>query len=1221
MSAIARMIESVQRIDALLRDPDLEPSPERDDWPSVKSKVEALRGALTDEIAPQLPAALAEAEGTELATMIRRRTAHLHADAAAVLHAAGDAMRGGELLARAERGAPDKDHRAELAAAQSEPAVFTRLVLARWLLQEGRFAGADREAKRVRRETKQRPLADAANKVLRSPRPLTGGAPSLSTFNGVGVGLYGRRDVDVQGTYVATHCVCVLFIPIFPLAAYRVRRVGPSSYEFLAKEALSSFARGVRIAVSLAVALGLGGAALNGYLTSDEHRSQVALQEAREAEDKGRSDEAMGRYRGIVEGFPAELAEVKEASRGVTRLAAKEIPSPCTVASAESVRRAANAFLALAEPRREVAQPAELLERLVTCAKEIGDADTRSAQAALRILDMAAEVARGTEHLASIQAQRAAARRAFAAKVAPSRPLLALSELAQLDDPAAVTAAAKIIGDLGPGPSLWVEAGPDIERWSRHAHGIDDSAAGEALAKLSGARTRHQEISALLAAGEGKAIEKAAAEQPENQELAVAVAARKRAGGDVKGALALLSGLGPPGRLTAATQEALADAHSDASDLARADEILTALLDERLPAFQETQRVYFAAVDAAQQRISADLQRGNVPPDLENRVAAAVDDARKREELQAWVSSRIEKDPALIGVRAEYLRRGAVVSTALSLGLVKLRRAAEVRGAEREGLLSQAESAFLAIRNEASGDPSFHLALAQVYFRLGKSEEGEKEIQSVLDRGEPPLSLAVARIYRELGMYSRARKVAREVHDKASDAAARHSAASLLAHLAVDLEDEEAWLRKSDLDDPTVRIGLDRIEGERLLRAGKLVEADQKFRKCAEHFARSATTNPVDANNAATETLRRYSATGDRAHLEAAVRYLEGAARLQQDNALILGNLSDALDHLGYVTVLSKWVDTRALILSPSAARALASSMIDGPLSAELLDALGRDPSFQRALEIRRKQQILAPQMPGAYRLHLRWYGWTSDVKALEDLRKRVELLPSTAGDPEMDEQWRSGERDEAAAKEAKAHVSMARRQVGQVKSGSKPTQAAAWMMLSDALLSAVFFEPDGAALDEAAEAIRNARAAWPEGVTGRDAGATLFGVAFLRAMDSAPALKKAWAEGRRKHSTLVLAHLAAGGAGGAEVLAALRKEPTFVESIALLKTSMAVRPSLRDFLLARLASDSELEQAAAKGFDRRESELGHAIERKLEPDNEEIRVLFDLFRSRGAPR
>lgn len=65
-------------------------------------------------------------------------------------------------------------------------------------------------------------------------------APSLSTVNGIGTMLYGRRDFDgTTNSYVSTLYFTFFFIPIFPIAAYRVVDAGANSYRFLGKVPLS----------------------------------------------------------------------------------------------------------------------------------------------------------------------------------------------------------------------------------------------------------------------------------------------------------------------------------------------------------------------------------------------------------------------------------------------------------------------------------------------------------------------------------------------------------------------------------------------------------------------------------------------------------------------------------------------------------------------------------------------------------------------------------------------------------------------------------------------------------------------------------------------------------------------------------------------------------------------------------------------------------------------
>ena len=52
------------------------------------------------------------------------------------------------------------------------------------------------------------------------------GPPELSDYHGVGTVVYGRRHYDEEtGTYVKTLWFVLLYVPIFPLAAYRVATI------------------------------------------------------------------------------------------------------------------------------------------------------------------------------------------------------------------------------------------------------------------------------------------------------------------------------------------------------------------------------------------------------------------------------------------------------------------------------------------------------------------------------------------------------------------------------------------------------------------------------------------------------------------------------------------------------------------------------------------------------------------------------------------------------------------------------------------------------------------------------------------------------------------------------------------------------------------------------------------------------------------------------------
>jgi len=60
--------------------------------------------------------------------------------------------------------------------------------------------------------------------------------PTLFSFNGIGTRMYGRARYDeVTDSYVATQWFCLFWIPIAPLARYRVVRRSGRGWAFIAQ--------------------------------------------------------------------------------------------------------------------------------------------------------------------------------------------------------------------------------------------------------------------------------------------------------------------------------------------------------------------------------------------------------------------------------------------------------------------------------------------------------------------------------------------------------------------------------------------------------------------------------------------------------------------------------------------------------------------------------------------------------------------------------------------------------------------------------------------------------------------------------------------------------------------------------------------------------------------------------------------------------------------------
>jgi len=101
-------------------------------------------------------------------------------------------------------------------------------------------------------------IARANDRMYAGLEPISG-APSLWTLNGIGTTLYGSSDHDRDsGSFISTYYLVFFFVPVVPLARYRVIQNG-KSYRFLGKAPLRTFDKWhIAIAIALVVWLFVG---------------------------------------------------------------------------------------------------------------------------------------------------------------------------------------------------------------------------------------------------------------------------------------------------------------------------------------------------------------------------------------------------------------------------------------------------------------------------------------------------------------------------------------------------------------------------------------------------------------------------------------------------------------------------------------------------------------------------------------------------------------------------------------------------------------------------------------------------------------------------------------------------------------------------------------------------------------------------------------------------
>lgn len=141
-----------------------------------------------------------------------------------------------------------------------------------------------------------------------------GSRPSaLGSVNGFGTSLVGRRDPDAEtGTYVITHCITGLFIPLIALAAYRVAPAQGGGWYILGRVPLSPFARRWNALLLIAV-LGLaGGLWWNHHIHTPEYLAGQKLDAADQAAASGDAGRAAQLCREVIDQHKSHADEGKK---------------------------------------------------------------------------------------------------------------------------------------------------------------------------------------------------------------------------------------------------------------------------------------------------------------------------------------------------------------------------------------------------------------------------------------------------------------------------------------------------------------------------------------------------------------------------------------------------------------------------------------------------------------------------------------------------------------------------------------------------------------------------------------------------------------------------------------------------------------------------------------------------------------------------------------------
>lgn len=711
--------------------------------------------------------------------------------------------------------------------------------------------------------------------------------PSLGTYNGFGVSVYGRRDVDPDtGTYVKTYCFCALFIPVLALGAYRVADAEGGGWYFIGKEPLSRFARGWNLALLILGLLSFGGQGIRSHFTSPEYVAARQLNQASVHLKAGDPLKAAAIYRIMLGG---------EHSVAQARTGLQSALEPCLQSdSADTVTQALQLLSRLPASMAPVVPDA--FERGMTQVEKFRAANP----------DGALEIVRALETMA------------------PKNEQLPPLEIALLKDVV--------------------------------AKNPDHTARVVELAVLYENGKQLEESQKLLL--------------PHREKLGITEGARI---------------LG---------QHFLREAqHEDAYGL------LHPYVQSRLASLRGVEQSYTNAYAQSIQRAYNALNNQQAGLDFYQRYEKAPK-AEQATMVNAFVESALARDAGYQRALTSLMAANKIVPVTLDLGIVQVNRAQNLADAQaRKTELEAAEKTFLSIRCLAGETDEYRLFLGEVYYWLGKAQEGKQLFDQLLaaHKRAVPILLALSSKLRMVGEQTQARELAEEAYRTGKTDKQKYEAASLRAHIEIDNDDRIAWLAKADPNEPPIQIALNSTRGEKALEDQNKELAAQFLNKAIAAY-KGLPKNSTSLNNCGLVYLNLFRASGNLQDHQRGLALLEEAMAMEPGNSLLLINTMNMLCSHALMEVVGD-----ALRLGPLGEEAsfetLAYLYNDESQRREVFRRLRENPSMKKTLAYLDRALLLAPKRLDLYLTSLQIQNGFRDLPEMQKLQQRYR-----AGAPERKE-------------------------------------------------------------------------------------------------------------------------------------------------------------------------------------------------------------------------
>lgn len=513
----------------------------------------------------------------------------------------------------------------------------------------------------------------------------------------------------------------------------------------------------------------------------------------------------------------------------------------------------------------------------------------------------------------------------------------------------------------------------------------------------------------------------------------------------------------------------------DEGELEKACSLLEPYTQARISDLQSAEEAWDTGYERAYETAIATLENGDAGEAWYARYDIASEQEQSAMVLD-YVNPRIQSNPAFIAARERYAEVSGVVDVALDLGVAQLELAQGTTDPElRRAGLEQAEQTFLSVQASASDSPTYRLFLGQVYFWLGRADDGHELFNAYLNENPQNTTVmaSVGRVLRQVGEQEKAVALFEQAYNTEQDQGYKYEIAASLASMATQREDEVKWLKRCAPDNDYAQASLKKNLGVEAAEAGQKDKALALYDEALALYD-GLPENSSSLNNSALVLMQRFDTSSDIADRNKALDRLVRAVELEPSGTILLQNTAYTFLNAVMYDLVSPHLDMQALELSGGLGE-LSYAYEDRDQWYAMMDKLKAMPRFTKVTSMYERVVLLAPKSPDAYETLTTLYRFIEDQDAMQGLLDRAK-----AADPDISEGinntrlYRSGHYDEIAKTRSKTQEEQLREALARTDL-DPASRSAASAMLSSNLLSRHTY---GQAFD-ADEVLALAESAW----------------------------------------------------------------------------------------------------------------------------------------------